>query len=43
MGKLILTARGLNSGTGRKIIRKCLPEEEERENANHPSDQHKRV
>ena len=31
MGKLILTARGLNSGTGRKIIRKCLPEEEERE------------
>ena len=28
MGKLILTARGLNSGTGRKIIRKCLPKEE---------------
>ena len=31
MGKLILTARGLNSETGQKIIRKCLTEEEERE------------
>ena len=30
MGKLILTARGLNSETGQKIIRKCLTEEEER-------------
>lgn len=31
MGKLILTARGLNSETGQKIIRKCLPKEENRE------------
>lgn len=31
MGKLILTARGLNSETGQKIIRKCLTEEEEQE------------
>lgn len=31
MGKLILTARGLNSETGQKIIRKCLTEEGERE------------
>ena len=28
MGKLILTARGLNSETGQTIIRKCLPKEE---------------
>lgn len=31
MGKLILTARGLNSETGQKIIRKCLSKEENRE------------
>ena len=31
MGKLILTARGLNSETGQKIIRKCLPKEENSE------------
>lgn len=30
MGKLILTAWGLNSETGQKIIRKCLTEEGER-------------
>ena len=41
MGKLILTARGLNSETGQKIIRKCLTEEEGKEN--YPSDQHTRV
>ena len=37
MGKLILTARGLNSETGQKIIRKCLTEEEEREKKTIPS------